>query len=384
MHQGPAVKLPDKRQIHPTHQGLLPLSTKLSEVARTATVLPQLSSSSLLSTGKICDDNNMVIFDKNNVRTIPYNRAIATIVAQQDILLQGKRNPVDSLYDVTIRADPTEIKTHLHPDNFVPNKVHPSLYSTRQSNHATRTNKIYHQLPKKKQPAKVYPENIDDIINQQLHVDNQHIKEKEELFTMASITNPQLNVILRKDKPHQELVTFLHGACFSPVVSTFIRAIDNGHFISWPGLTSALVRKHLNPSLFTAKGHLNQERQGIQSTKNTHVSYKSTIEKIRNHVAQLKKNLPTGTTLEDAIRTEIIQDSFPSSDSPNIKTKEVLYAMVDSNKDLGYMDLTGRFPYKSSRGNEYILISYNYDGNTILAEPLKIERHKPLSVHGLN
>ena len=71
-----------------------------------------------------------------------------------------------------------------------------------------------------------------------------------------------------------------------------------------------------------------------------------------------------------------MQDAFPSSNSPNIKTKEVLYAMMDSDKELGYIDLTGRFPYKSSRGNEYILIAYNYDGNTILAEPLKIERHK--------
>ena len=79
---------------------------------------------------------------------------------------------------------------------------------------------------------------------------------------MACITNPQLNVIIHKDKIHEELVTFLHAACFSPVVSTFIRAIDNGHFLSWPGLTSALVRKHLKPSLFTAKGHLNQDRQG--------------------------------------------------------------------------------------------------------------------------
>ena len=35
------------------------------------------------------------------------------------------------------------------------------------------------------------------------------------------------------------------------------------------------------------------------------------------------------------------------------------------------MDLIGRFPYKSSRGSEYILIAYNYDGNAILAQSLK-------------
>ena len=35
------------------------------------------------------------------------------------------------------------------------------------------------------------------------------------------------------------------------------------------------------------------------------------------------------------------------------------------------MDLTGRFPFCSSRSNEYILIGYNYDANAILGVPLK-------------
>lgn len=33
--------------------------------------------------------------------------------------------------------------------------------------------------------------------------------------------------------------------------------------------------------------------------------------------------------------------------------------------------LTGHFPYRSSWGNEYILVAYHYDGNGILVEPLK-------------
>ena len=35
------------------------------------------------------------------------------------------------------------------------------------------------------------------------------------------------------------------------------------------------------------------------------------------------------------------------------------------------MDLTGQFPYCSSRGNQYILIGYHYDSNAILGLPLK-------------
>ena len=34
-------------------------------------------------------------------------------------------------------------------------------------------------------------------------------------------------------------------------------------------------------------------------------------------------------------------------------------------------DLTGRFPVRSSKGNQYILVAYEYDSNSILVEPVK-------------
>jgi hypothetical protein len=37
-----------------------------------------------------------------------------------------------------------------------------------------------------------------------------------------------------------------------------------------------------------------------------------------------------------------------------------------------YTDLTGRFSTTSSKGNKYVLIVYEYDGNAILAEPTKL------------
>ena len=36
-----------------------------------------------------------------------------------------------------------------------------------------------------------------------------------------------------------------------------------------------------------------------------------------------------------------------------------------------FTDQTGRFPITSSRGYKYIMIAYDYDSNTILAEPIK-------------
>jgi hypothetical protein len=57
------------------------------------------------------------------------------------------------------------------------------------------------------------------------------------------------------------LINYLHAACFSPVKSTWITVIKNGHFTSWPGLTEHAVERHLSKSTSTTKGHLNQQRQ---------------------------------------------------------------------------------------------------------------------------
>ena len=54
------------------------------------------------------------------------------------------------------------------------------------------------------------------------------------------------------------------------------------------------------------------------------------------------------------------------------KTNECFYSItkIDSN-DKTYIDLAGRFPHQSSRDNNYILVLYNYDSNTILVQALK-------------
>ena len=36
-----------------------------------------------------------------------------------------------------------------------------------------------------------------------------------------------------------------------------------------------------------------------------------------------------------------------------------------------YFDLTGRFPQRSMQGNQYLMIDYHYDTNSILAEPMR-------------
>ena len=142
----------------------------------------------------------------------------------------------------------------------------------------------------------------------------------------------KVNVILHKKQSNAKLIAFFHKCAFSPTTSTFVQAIKNKNFHSWPGLTVELVNKYLAPSVSTAKGHLDQEQSNLQSTKE-------------------------------------FQDAFPPQ---TMKQNEILASIIPfKTKNVSYMDLTGRFPYMSSRGNEYIMTFYHYDANAILAEPIK-------------
>ena len=370
-HRGPSVTLPDDRAIAPSHQGILPLSNNFSKEAKTATVLPKLQSSTLLSMGKICDDDNLVIFTKTKVRAISKSNEVEKLLDSQPILLEGQRNPVDGLWDTSLTADVHRFKEKIQDDVFVMPLPHPNIYHDRKTNNdRIRTQSSVAKKIVKKQLK--HNDEFDRILEEQRLKD---VKEHHRVH----LQNDKINIIIRKDKTKQELATFLHASCFSPVLSTFNKAIENGHFNTWPGLSSNLLKKHLPPSIASAKGHLNQERQGLQSTKNEHSSYSEYIGRIKANIARLKQKIPTGKTLEEALREDVFDDAFPKSDKENVRTNEVVYAIIDTKADLAYMDLTGRFPYKSSKGNEYILVAYHYDANAILVQALKNREAKTIT-----
>ena len=52
-----------------------------------------------------------------------------------------------------------------------------------------------------------------------------------------------------------DLAMYYHRAVFFPVPTTFISAIKNVNFSTWPVITAELISKHLPKSLATAKGH---------------------------------------------------------------------------------------------------------------------------------
>ena len=219
----------------------------------------------------------------NDNCNIVLNKTKLFVLKNNQLLLQGYRNNQDGLWDIPLPQSPTPLNSSITP-----------------------------LLPPQPTPSKEV-----------------------------------LSVILRKNQTHIDLVTYLHAACFSPVKSTFLRAIKNNHFTTWPGLTEDIINKSLEPSLASAQGHLNQERQNLQSTKP-----------------------------QPFVRIKIEDEddiTFPTPSNTTTISNEVCYTMITASDTTSkaYIDLTGRFPFQSSRGRNYILVAYHYDANAILAIALK-------------
>ena len=102
-----------------------------------------------------------------------------------------------------------------------------------------------------------------------------------------------------------------------------------------------LVQKHLKKKQSTILGHLQQPRKGLRSTQ----------DKIMHPDPDPE------------------QDQFPQA-TQSENSNLVFFKTVDLSVKI-YTDQTGKFPVASSRSNNYILVAYHFDSNTIHAEPLK-------------
>ena len=61
---------------------------------------------------------------------------------------------------------------------------------------------------------------------------------------------------------------YLLASLYNPTKYTLLQAIKSVNFIGWTGFTSDNANKLLNETPATAKGHLDQHRNNLQSTKN--------------------------------------------------------------------------------------------------------------------
>jgi hypothetical protein len=150
-------------------------------------------------------------------------------------------------------------------------------------------------------------------------------------------------------------IAFYHASCYSPSLSTWCSAIDAGHFTTWPGLTSAAVKKYPPQSMAMHQGHLDQARMNTRTTQ------------ARSPAIPIDISESTSAAPADA-------DIAPP-EPPSIRTRHI-YTDCHATTGMIYTDPTGRFLTPSVSGNQYMLVVYEYDGNYIHSEPM-IDRTGP-------
>eukprot|EP00804_Cyclotella_cryptica_P007549 CCRYP_010638-RA/>CCRYP_010638-RA protein AED:0.05 eAED:0.05 QI:0/0/0/1/1/1/3/0/1237 len=134
----------------------------------------------------------------------------------------------------------------------------------------------------------------------------------------------------------EQAIRWMHAVCGYPVKSTWLKAVQAGNFIGWPLLTSRNVQKYFPETVETPKGHLNQCRKNVRSTK--------------------QKPIPLET--------------FQSPQLVGRKLHDV-YTHVYDTRNTIFSDQTGLFPHRSSSGNHYLMVMVDINSSAILVEPMK-------------
>ena len=122
-----------------------------------------------------------------------------------------------------------------------------------------------------------------------------------------------------------EIVLWASATLGNPPASTLERACRHGYLGNYPNLTSKMVRDNWPNTLATAQGHLQMQRQGVQSTK------------------------------EKPSKTKTPRETSPSAKGTHTPCK-VETAVFDRNGNVIFADAAGRFPLATADGKEYILI----------------------------
>ena len=143
-------------------------------------------------------------------------------------------------------------------------------------------------------------------------------------------------------------VDFYRASLGNPTLSTLCTALDKARLVSFPGhITAKQVRKVARFSESMHQGHLTQESQGIQSTQNAFYN-------------PPQENSPA---LQDLLQ----QCTSPTS-SEN-KSHYIFAACIQATGTI-HSDPTGRFIHPSAAGNNYCLVVYCYDSNSIHVEAI--------------
>jgi len=186
-----------------------------------------------------------------------------------------------------------------------------------------------------------------------------------------------------KHEPNAVFVAY-QSACFlNPPDSTFEMAAEMGYLGNLPRLTASMIRANKPNSIGTALGHLNRLRQNLRSTKTKLTRSEKRKYNKRNRPNLNDKNNFIYTTYNNT-SNHIPNFNDDTDEEPEGEQKEEeMITKIKNLADLSpeeqkalavYFDATGRFPFRSIEGYEYVLISVYK--NYIHAEPM-MDRSSP-------
>ena len=104
------------------------------------------------------------------------------------------------------------------------------------------------------------------------------------------------------------------------------------------------VNKIFPGSEETQQGHMHSQHKGVRSTK------------VKTGIKREEEEKKTGHN---------------NQQSPTLPKQGYIYTKVDDTNNNMYTDQTGKFPHISSCGNQYQMIAYHADSNSIWMEPMK-------------
>jgi hypothetical protein len=134
----------------------------------------------------------------------------------------------------------------------------------------------------------------------------------------------------------EQAIKWMLAVCGYPVKSTWLKAIKAGNYIGWPMLTKRNVNKYYPETSKTPKGHMNQTRKNVRSTK--------------------AKQTPLETCDTLQLHSKKVRD---------------IYTTMYGVRETMFLDQTGQFPTCSQSGKKYLMVLVEINSNAILAEPMK-------------
>ncbi len=135
----------------------------------------------------------------------------------------------------------------------------------------------------------------------------------------------------------------MHAVCGYPVKSTWLKAIKACNYVGWLMLNERNIQKYYPKTIKTAKGHINQTRKNVHSTK--------------------AKTAPLETCNNSQLHGKKVQD---------------IYTQMYMVRKTMFSDQTGQDPMRSQQGNKYIVVMTEINSNAILVEPMKSRKDEEM------